>query len=201
MKSFVSIAYSFPTGDVVSVNGSSRTGQCSSTLSQQGMSQCVSPYVTSSVLFNGYFPAVLSFNSSDWASQLLILQPFPKQQSELLIDWSTSITRTRTAVILSKVEVVMFNCPDWGIAVESITFSVPAAGIVATIETTNPTSCDSLVTFCFPVPSISYVFTQLNFNLLSNSHTISIAEVRFFSNGNCTFSHPKVKAKPAGNGN
>ena len=74
-----------------------------------------------------------------------------------------------------RVEVVMFNCPEWGMEVQG-------EAITPTI-----TSCDSLEQVCLSVRTDMSLLT-LEFTLSLNSHWVHLAEV-IFSDSNNTLHH------------
>ena len=96
------------------MEGSPATGNCSSVTSISGISRCNAP--TSSVLFDNNVPTL---TGDMFASQLLTLQlmqdTMPTQR-ELIFDF----TGTSTSFRVERVELVMFNCPERGIAVQNI---------------------------------------------------------------------------------
>ena len=109
-------SYFFPTAEAISVNGSSATGNCSSvtSFSNNGLSRCDAP--TSSVLFDNNVPTL---TGDMFASQLLTLQLMQNTiptHRELIFDF----TGTSTSFSVEIVELVMFNCPERGIAVQNI---------------------------------------------------------------------------------
>ena len=175
--------YSFFFNDVHEVNGSSPTGNCSNT--QRSGIRTICEAVNSSVLFDGFIPT-LNFSSDTWASQLFVLN----NTTDLITEWDSDTT-------LSRIEVVMFNCPKWGIAAQSISFfALKGHGIVGSIDLTNSTtSCDFLVTVCFQVQKMHYSFGVLQFSLLSNSQRMSIAEVRFYSDSDCSQDFQSMPSK------
>ncbi len=81
---------------------------------------------------------------------------------------TTSITfdfeATAGYVGVERVEVVMFNCPEWGISVDSITLygSTIVTSIGNTLAVIIPTitSCDSLVRVCILSRSVNSTITQ-----------------------------------------
>ena len=78
-----------------------------------------------------------------WASQLLTLRP---------TNASTKITFNFTDNIdLARVEVVMFNCPQWEIGVQNITVYENTTDILSK-QTGDVTSCDYLVKTCIVAP-------------------------------------------------
>ena len=148
----------YPTAETVSVNGSSQNGKCSSTSSfNNSHSICEAP--TSSVLFDGHIPTLTGLDGDTWASQLLALQirnPFG-------IEITSDLTG-RSGV--KRVELVMFNCPEWEIAV--VTIGIWRATSISTTSRTQAgaisptiTSCNSLVRVC----TSSLAITQYDIDL------------------------------------
>ena len=169
-------AYSFFSNDILEVNGSSTSGNCSNAVESGTRTFCQA--VTSSILFDGFIP-ILNFSSDTWASQLFIFN----STTDLIIQWDSD-------VIISKVEVVIFNCPKWRIAAQDIRFLSPKGDdYVASIDITD-SSCDSLVTVCLPMQSVLSSFALLQFSLWPESQWISIAEVKFFTLSNCSQTLP-----------
>jgi hypothetical protein len=81
----------------------------------------------------------------------------------------------------------LFNCPEWGIGIDSIRFFSLFGrhpSVVAFISDLA-TSCDSLVVICLQVPHTEYSSAQLQFILLPSSQSMSVAEVQFFTHGDC----------------
>ncbi len=82
----------------------------------------------------------------------------------------------------------MFNCPEWGISVDSITIyeSTTTTSIGNVLDTINPTitSCGSLVRVCIS-GSVSSTRTALTlvFQLSSASTWVHLAEVSFYGAG------------------
>ena len=107
-------SYTFRLADAVSVNGSSATGHCSSVATGQGSSRgqikCYTP--TGSVLFDGNIPTLTGLDGDKWASQLLTL----RGDTPLFFDF----TGTPGYAGVERVELTMFNCPEWGISVQQI---------------------------------------------------------------------------------
>ena len=171
----------FQTGPILSVNGSSRTADCSSVTNVAGGTFiCSTP--ASSILHDGNIPTLTGLDGDMWASQLLTLQP--GQQGIVAFDF----TSTPGFRGVSRVEVVMFNCPQYGISarsillLESADLSLP--GIPFATVNLTVTSCDSLVRIC-----ISGRTTQpavgLQFSVDSDSSWVHLAGVTFHGNGNC----------------
>ena len=85
------------------------------------LSRCDAP--TSSVLFDGNVPTLTGLDGDMWASQLLTLQLLPST-SESRREFIFDFTRTSPSFRVERVELVMFNCPEWGIAVQNIRLSI-----------------------------------------------------------------------------
>ena len=150
--------------DLSTFNGSSVTTPCSR---NGGTLNCTDP--ASSVLFDGDIPTLTGLDGGMWASQLLTLR---------LMNSSTEITFNFTDNIdLARVEVVMFNCPQWGIGVQNITVYENMTDILSK-QTGNITSCEYLVKTCIMAP-FSSPTVSLKFNRLTTSRWVHLAEVTF----------------------
>ena len=143
-----------------------------------GHSRCETP--TSSVLFDGNIPTLTGLDGDMWASQLLTLQTHNPSGIEIISDFTG-----RSGV--ERVELVMFNCPKWGIAVQAIRI-LRATSISSTrtlIGTIRPiiTSCNSLVRVCISSLAITQhdvIYLQL-FPAPGSNRTY-LAEVGFYGN-------------------
>ena len=131
------------------MNGSSATGNCSSVTTGLGigLSRCDAP--TSSVLFDGNIPTLTGLDGNMWASQLLTLERTNSVRRDITFDFIA----TPGFIRVVKVELVIFNCPEWGISVQTVTLftasSLSAFGsVVGTFNVPSITSCDSLVRIC-----------------------------------------------------
>ena len=152
----VPASFNFPTAETVSVNGSSQDGSCSTTITAPSifrLSKCLTP--TSSVLFDGNIPTLTGLDGDMWASQLLTLQIHNEERRDIISDF----TDTSNYTGVDRVELVMFNCPEWGVSVRDIQLLVaPTLDALLSVSMTfspNITSCDSLVRVC-----ISHVITE-----------------------------------------
>ena len=145
-------------------------------------SRCEAP--TSSVLFDGNIPTLTGLNGDMWASQLLTLQICNPSGIEIISDFTG-----RSGV--ERVELVMFNCPEWGIAVQAIGFGsatstsstrTPIVAISPTI-----TSCNSLVRVCTSSLAITqHDVIYLQFIPATGSNRTYLAEVEFYrDNATC----------------
>ena len=159
--------YSIANNDISRVNGSSATGKCSSVSHGVVRSTCTDP--TSSVLFDGVIPTLTGLDGDMWASHLLTLQ---RPVSLINIDITTPISR---------VEVIMFNCPEWGISVQSISLRDNDGIVIGSSGDMNSiTSCDSLVRLCVPATAINPLVVTVQFDLGNDSNWMHLAEVTFY---------------------
>ena len=176
------------------MNGSSITGHCSSVKYIVNQATCAQP--TTSVLFDGVIPTLIGINCDMWASQLLTLQ---KTVTE--VDF-TAITFDFPgyAGINGRIEIVMFNCPQWGISVQSIDIIVAPSftegtTLIATHIPSN-TSCDSLVTICIPYISTNLTVFGLLFTFGTNSSWMHLAELTVYQNGTSCDTSPRRPPPP-----
>jgi hypothetical protein len=119
----------YTTGYIQSVNGSSPNGHCSRER-ENGMAStqevCFAP--SSSVLFDGQIPTLTGLRGDTWASQLLTLRPSVAEADEAFgfledhLDYNATVIAVKfsSAIRLGRVEVVLFNCPQWGISITSL---------------------------------------------------------------------------------
>ena len=161
----------------MAVNGSSSTGRFNSSTIRQN---CLTP--TSGVLCDGNVPTLTGLDGNMWASQLLTINTIANT-AEITFDFTNIPDYTG----VERVEVVMFNCPEWGISVTTIHFySATSTSGSRRFETSifpTTTSCGSLVRVCIshPVGSVRSVLT-LVFTPPSTSNWVHLAEVTFYAN-------------------
>ncbi len=129
-----------------SVNGSSEDGNCNLT----STARCNEP--TTSILQDGIIPTLAGLDGDMWASQLLTINTTNSN-----INMSFNFRNIKPNFTgLEGVEVLMFNCPEWGISVDSITLygSTTTESIGSFFKTINTTitSCNSLVRVCISRP-------------------------------------------------
>ena len=149
------------------MNGSYVTGHCSSVSSDGVTATCTDP--TSSLLFDGVIPTLTGLDGDMWASQLLTLQ---RPVSSINFDITTPIPR---------VEVIMFNCPEWRISVQSISLRDNDGIVIGSSGDLNSiTSCDSLVRLCVPATAINPLVVTVQFDLGTDSNWVHLAEVTFY---------------------
>ena len=170
--------FNFSTLGVLAVNGSSATGHCSDvTLNLNTLSTCSSP--ASSVLFDGVIPTLTALDGNTWARQLMILQQPLYGSSQYYVTSSfASIHHIR------RVEVVLFNCPQWGTVARNINTNflrtdISYSSYKSAHSNVYPTlfSCDSLVKVCIPVDFNSTVI-RLRFSPYYSK--VYLAEVSFY---------------------
>ena len=147
--------YTFP--KPTSVNGSSATGNCANVSSStSGTLTCADPF--SSVLFDDPrgMPILTGLDGDMWASQLLAIQT-TASSIDIIVDLNTP-----TFIRVERVEMVMFNCPQWGIGVQAIQpiEQKPLLNFNEMAYNLTTTSCDSLVRLCLPYRTTVPVFTS-----------------------------------------
>ncbi len=161
------------------MNGSSRTADCSNVINFVG-GTFICPEPSSSVLHDGDIPTLTGLDGNMWARPLLTIQP-ARPGITTLVAFEFIGVPDYTGV--NRVEVSMFNCPQWGISVQSISMlearDVSLSGtIIATIFPTV-TSCDSLVTVSISQRSIQPA-VGLQFTVGPASNWVHLAEVTFY---------------------
>ncbi len=122
---------------IMSVNGSSEDGNCNLIVTT-----CNEP--TTSVLQDGIIPTLTGLDGDMWASHLLTINT-DSPTNDITFDFEATPG-------VRRVEVVMFNCSEWGISVDKITLygSTTTSSIGTALAAISPgiTSCDSLVRVC-----------------------------------------------------
>ncbi len=158
---------------IVPVNGSFEDGNCS-----LAVTTCNEP--TTSVLQDRIITTLTGLEGDMWASQLLTINT-DSPSTDITFDFEA----TPGYVGVKRVEVVMFNCPEWGISVDTITLrgSNKTSSIRNILLNMSPTitSCDSLVRVCIS-RSVSSTLTALTllFQLSPASTWVHLAEVSFY---------------------
>ena len=179
----------------MAVDGSSQDGRCSSiSRYNDSHSRCDAP--TSSVLFDGDIPTLTGLDGDMWASQLLALQV--NNRFVIISDFSG----TSNYMGVDRVELVMFNCPEWGIAVYEDIGIGRASSISGPRSQTGKgrltiTSCDSLVRVCTSGLAITEPVIYLQFFPVTGSNRTYIAEVAFYGDGSdCPADHIIIAPPP-----
>ena len=170
------IAYGYNSTLVRPVNGSSETGHCEGVWQLLGIVSCSHP--ETSVLFDGNIPTLTGLDGDSWADQLLTLNPSNLEERDTYIQLSLpSVQRLR-------LEVALFNCPEWGIATSRITIHTSQLfhQDYSRSKVIDPTlnSCDSLVRVCMPIDNENKLGT-LRFDSPPGSNWTHLAEVIFFT--------------------
>lgn len=155
----------------MAVNGSDKFGHCppanvhSAVGEEEGVA-CIEP--ESTVLVDGIIPTLTALDGDMWANQLLTLQ------NHYYSEGFNLYFATELAPKVGRVEIVIFNCPEWGISVESIEISVNRREPYYTIFP-NTTSCHSLVRLCTDteLSNLTVIFITFTFGL--NSSWVHIA--------------------------
>ena len=144
------------------------------------MTTCLQP--TSSVLFDGRVPTLTGLDGHMWAGQLLTMQT-TQSVNNVIFDFTDTPGYDR----VERVEVVMFNCPQWGVASTTIVLrGATARGQpffnFALTSISSLTSCGSLVRVCLSGP-ISRPLIGLQFTLDQDSDWVHLADVTFYPRG------------------
>ena len=174
MDTFTPADYSHSEG--TSVNGSSAVGWCSNVIITESTTICANP--NSSVLFDGHIPTLTGLDGNLWANQLLTIEVAASPRVEITFGFHDTPTFTR-------VEVLMFNCPQWELGVERIIITDQGAIIAEAKSRPSIVSCDSLVRICLLPANTPRNDTRvliLEFVLSNNSHWVHLAEVTFWNN-------------------
>ena len=154
-------------------------------MSSTGFSGLTCPTPQTSVLFDGEVPVLSRLDGNMWASQLLTAQT---RRPSVLIVFDFTATAGYTGV--EGMEVVMFNCPEWGIRVNQIALleaaSMSELGMqVSETIITNNTSCNSLVRVCMALSRrVTLPVLNVKFSFPSNNSGdwVHLAEVIFHEN-------------------
>lgn len=77
-------------------------------------------------------------------------------------------------------EVSIFNCPQWGMGVSSITVA-NGGSTLAVLNTHSSPSCSSLITACTEQISTTNSILNLRFQLSQSSTWLLVAEIKFYS--------------------
>ena len=170
--------YTFPIP--TAVNGSSITGKCALIIvdsSRPRTFTCIltQPLVFCLMILEGCLYSH-GLDGDMWASQLLTIQT-TASSTDIIFDFRNAPSFVR----VERVEVVMFNCQQWGIGVQTIkAFEQDAMGFSVDVDPTV-NSCNSLVRLCLPYRTSLSVFT-LQFFLFPNTDKVYLAETTFFGN-------------------
>ena len=155
---------------MASVNGSSQT--CTGHFRTVTTYRCPNP--RTSVLF-GTIPTLTGLDGDQWANQLFTLKG---PSAEITFHFTDVSDYTG----VEKIEVVMFNCPQWRIGLDTISILESSTFFgsrrqVGSITSTATASCDSLVRVCTNLTNSSQ-FITLRF---TDFNWVHLAEVIFYS--------------------
>jgi hypothetical protein len=178
-----------------SANGSSAIAQC---FRSGTLVRC--DETTSNVLFDGNIPTLNDLEGDMWARELLTVR---RMSFQSILFYFTDIPNYRG---IGRIEVVLFNCPEWGIGTQDIEVTFASAhgllspeDIMIGVEV-NPTvtSCDSLVRVCIPQRVFSFDLIILTFNsqIRSTPDWVYIAEVIFYGAGSSSICPPDIIITP-----
>ena len=166
----------------MSVNGSFPLGQCSSHVNIEMTLFCTEP--ASNVLFDGVISKLTGLDGDMWASQLLTLE---KRVDDPVLVFLTFATAPISAAV-QRIEMVMFNCPQWGVSVQEIVIArFPDSDLSnsnsnqAFTTSVDITSCDSLVRVCISVSTDAPRLLTVGFTQDSKSSWVHLAEVKVYN--------------------
>ena len=160
----------------MSANGSSATGHCSFGSTTNGRSICFT--AESSVLLDGIVPSLVAgLNHDTWASDLLVFNT----SNTVLMEFNFSARRR-----MMEVEVILFNCKDWGIEVQVIRLLTSELLLLGVLDTSTITSCRFLTTFCLRIPETYLHSVTLQF-VPGPAHKVILAEIKLLTidDGSC----------------
>ena len=158
------------------MNGSLAAGNCSDTVNAGNSTVCRQP--CSSVLLDGKVPTLTGLSGNMWASQLITLGSAENERRSIPLTFEFD-SPEYTGV--GEVQVIMFNCPDWGLAVQSIRLQNSGGESVLSSSRVLNSSCTSLVTVMLCSQSrFTSSESRLLFDLQPNSDRVYIAELAFF---------------------
>jgi hypothetical protein len=156
------------------------------------------PNPITGILFDGIVPGptLAVLNDNTWARQLLTVPTTPDLHVSVTYDF-TNMSSGYAA--LGRVEVVLFNCPEWQISVQTIRFFDAVNG--AELDTfhlpNHVTSCNSLVRVCRVLRAFPYVRQlEMQFYPHPDSRWVHLAEVTFHSLAYVGTECPPVPAPP-----
>ena len=178
VSAFLPSGVSYYTILVRTANGSSQTGHCEDAWQLIGVVACSHP--ETSVLFDGNIPTLTGLDGDTWAAQLLTLNT----SNLASLEEKKAVLRFNFAKNNGRLEMVLFNCPEWGIATSRITIQTEQDGhLYNYTKAIDPTltSCDSLVRVCIPIETKHFLGT-LKFESPPGSSWTHLAEVTFYAN-------------------
>ncbi len=97
---------------------------------------------------------------------------------------------------MGKVEIVLFNCPQWGIVTKTITLATMGGSTLINSVDPTLTSCDSLVKVCMLYFVCDSTSLRLIFSFNGTPSWVHLAEVTFYE-GNYSTTCPPDAFVPA----
>ena len=173
---------------VASINGSDDNMGCASTIERGSVTVC--DCTSLSYLVDGVSPDI-DTSTSDWASQLVTVR---RNEGTNAVPFAHALLTFGfdTAVSLTRIEMDLFLCPDWGIGASVITVYYNedydlAFNIIdlplARSERVSQISCDSLSTVTITRDTLTNANHVLHILVeLNDIQWVHIAEVRFLNN-------------------
>ena len=163
------------------MNGSSPLANCNVTeYNGDGtLSTCNRPWT--SVLFDHIIPALTDLDGDGWASELLTLD-MHSSRSTLTFDFHSYYGSSVCPYSVTRIEVLLFNCPEWGTSIREIRLIDSVRRWILGIYYPPSISCNSLVRVCIPYSTTRRVLT-LQFIAESGSSWLHLAEVEFHCTG------------------
>lgn len=170
--------FTFESSEAWAMNGSSPYGNCNVTSNGDGsISTCTEP--RKSVLFDRNIPTLTGLNGNTWARDLLTLS-IGSASTSITFDYNYP---SRRAFYVARIEVAMFNCPQWGISIKEVRLSLRNSQRILGPFYPLATSCDSLVRVCIPYIIDTRQEITLQFISDTGSDWLHLAEVEFYCIG------------------
>ena len=169
------ISHSLPPELESGLFGSPVNGGCSST---SGTSNEICD--GTSVLNDGILPAlsgVSNDSASQWANELFTMRRSGTHE-QIVLSLEVPIGHTH-----DRVELTVFNCPQWGIHTPRIIVDITGLGDIVADATLPDVSCEYLLKFCvdFTMRGVGVRNFKLMFPHQNNSDFVFLGEVAFIS--------------------
>lgn len=169
--------YLIPVDKIQRVNGSQEDLACRINSDNDNLFVCDSP--AESILNDGAIPRIDPFNDDGWARSILTLR------AASAVGVIFDLRNLGGGIQVGSVEVVMFNCPQWGIHAQTVTLHDRLERDTVRIglaQAMPPISCDSLVTVCFlDIEDTNQRYLSLELVPAAGARWIHVAEVTFYS--------------------
>lgn len=129
-------------------------------------------------MFDRNIPTLTQLDGDRWASELLTLYT-RSMRSTMTFDFNHG-----RAYYVARIEVVLFNCPQWGISIREILLIDSITRWTLGCYYPSSTSCNSLVRVCLPYINSRRRKLTLQFVPDRGSSWLHLAEVEFHCIGN-----------------